>query len=110
MHCKDTILRTQNNWPYSKLIPNSGNNVAYSKCEALRMISCFEEQGIPVLGGDVFLLKDNIPSLTYDNWYCDKNPQESNQEYVIRSCKKAYEYVSTYNSADSIEVLFSLVH
>ena len=26
MHCKDTILRTQNNWPYSKLIPNSGKN------------------------------------------------------------------------------------
>ena len=26
MHCKDTILRTQNNWPYSKLIPNSGNS------------------------------------------------------------------------------------
>ena len=25
MHCKDTILRTQNNWPYSKLIPNSGS-------------------------------------------------------------------------------------
>ena len=24
MHCKDTILRPQNNWPYSKLIPNSG--------------------------------------------------------------------------------------
>lgn len=24
MHCKDTILRTQNNWLYSKLIPNSG--------------------------------------------------------------------------------------
>lgn len=48
------------------------NDVAYSKCEALRMISCLEEQGIPVLGGDVFLLKDNIPSLTFDNWYCDK--------------------------------------
>lgn len=86
------------------------NNVAYSKCEALRMIGCFEEQGIPVLGGDVFLLKDNIPSLTYDNWYCDKNPQESDQEYVIQSCKKAYEYVSTYNSADSNKVLFSLVY
>ena len=26
MHCKDTILRTQNNWPYSKLIPNSGRD------------------------------------------------------------------------------------
>ena len=25
MHCKDTILRTQNNWPYSKFIPNSGS-------------------------------------------------------------------------------------
>lgn len=78
--------------------------------EALRMIGCFEEQGIPVLGGDVFLLKDNIPSLTYDNWYCDKNPQESDQEYVIRSCRKAYEYVSSYNSDDSNKALFSLVH
>ena len=27
MHCKDTILRTQNNWPYSKFIPNSGKEV-----------------------------------------------------------------------------------
>lgn len=86
------------------------NDVAYPKYEALRMISRFEEQGIPVLGGDVFLLKDNIPSLTYDNWYCDKNPQELNQEYVIRSCKKAYEYVSTYKSDDSNKVLFTLVY
>lgn len=86
------------------------NNVAYSKCEALRMISRFEEQGIPVLGGDVFLLKDNAPILTFDNWYCDKNPQESDQEYIIRSCKKAYEYVSNYDSNDFNKVLFSLVH
>ena len=27
MHCKDTILRTQNNWPYSKFIPNSGKRM-----------------------------------------------------------------------------------
>jgi len=31
MHCKDTILRTQNNWPYSKLIPNSGNDYELKK-------------------------------------------------------------------------------
>ena len=31
MHCKDTILRTQNNWPYSKLIPNSGSNLIDKK-------------------------------------------------------------------------------
>ena len=30
MHCKDTILRTQNNWPYSKFIPNSGNYGKYT--------------------------------------------------------------------------------
>lgn len=85
-------------------------DVAYPKREALRMINCFKEQGIPVLGGDVFLLKGNTPILTYDNWYCDKNPQESDQEYVFRSCRKAYEYVSTYNSNDSNKVLFCLVH
>lgn len=34
MHCKDTILRTQNNWPYSKLIPNSG--MEYILIESLK--------------------------------------------------------------------------
>ena len=33
MHCKDTILRTQNNWPYSKLIPNSGIYMALTDGE-----------------------------------------------------------------------------
>lgn len=32
MHCKDTILRTQNNWPYSKLIPNSGKLYIDGRC------------------------------------------------------------------------------
>ena len=51
MHCKDTILRTQNNWPYSKLIPNSGNesssgsniNNLYSLFSGINffIISCF---------------------------------------------------------------------
>ena len=33
MHCKDTILRTQNNWPYSKLIPNSGSILTREQIE-----------------------------------------------------------------------------
>lgn len=56
MHCKDTILRTQNNWPYSKLIPNSGNYYAYlltheqccaygeSEEEALENLEVMEEE------------------------------------------------------------------
>ena len=40
MHCKDTILRTQNNWPYSKLIPNSGNNITqYTRTDQSTKIS-----------------------------------------------------------------------
>ncbi len=41
MHCKDTILRTQNNWPYSKLIPNSGN-YGYSNPVALQWFPLFQ--------------------------------------------------------------------
>ncbi len=37
MHCKDTILRTQNNWPYSKLIPNSGKECDLSFKPALKV-------------------------------------------------------------------------
>ena len=43
MHCKDTILRTQNNWPYSKLIPNSGN--------ALGDLRICEHCGFPIFEG-----------------------------------------------------------
>lgn len=43
MHCKDTILRTQNNWPYSKLIPNSGYYISWE--DYLRMVTvvCFKD-------------------------------------------------------------------
>ena len=39
MHCKDTILRTQNNWPYSKLIPNSGISYIGFKSQTVKASS-----------------------------------------------------------------------
>lgn len=75
MHCKDTILRTQNNWPYSKLIPNSGILLSLYKevkgilfsLEELSENSSFssekylykKEENISMFGGkhaDIFLL------------------------------------------------------
>ena len=49
MHCKDTILRTQNNWPYSKLIPNSG--IAHILKGNALSSSNVEYGDIPVIAG-----------------------------------------------------------
>ncbi len=47
MHCKDTILRTQNNWPYSKFIPNSG--IEYDQLTKDERDEIFTEKGVLLL-------------------------------------------------------------
>lgn len=83
------------------------NDVAYTKLAALELLLSFEKQSVPVLGGDVFLLNNDVPILTYDSWYCNRNRQETEEEYVFRSCKVAYDYISQYEAENAI---FSLVH
>ena len=50
MHCKDTILRTQNNWPYSKFIPNSGICWGMDSFNAVKVVA------ILLIFGGVYLV------------------------------------------------------
>ncbi len=56
MHCKDTILRTQNNWPYSKLIPNSGNYSVIMK-ESLNIPDYSPNMGMALKWEDGYQIK-----------------------------------------------------
>ena len=69
MHCKDTILRTQNNWPYSKLIPNSGItfNSSAQQIAPLTELAAFQQpnieaSGCTALGEALELLSQKIDS------------------------------------------------
>ena len=58
MHCKDTILRTQNNWPYSKLIPNSGKDGKIGNL--VKEIESFVDAIDPEICAEEWMIKSGV--------------------------------------------------
>lgn len=85
------------------------SNWALSKEQALEVLDRFEIEKISVLGGDVYELNEGEPESNYDNWYCDREPDESLENYVTRSIKKARAYISNYSSPNQRQEMFVLV-
>ena len=85
------------------------NNWGLAKEKALIAINELRNLSIPVLGGDVMRLENGEWTHTYDNWYCDKLPNESKERFVIRSTQAADEYVNNYDVSSDSEILFVIV-
>ena len=77
------------------------NNYALNKTNALRLLDLLAEQKVAVLGGDVYVLKNNQLSLTYDNWYSDKGSSESDDAFCSRSISETEKYIKSYTNADA---------
>jgi len=61
------------------------------------LIRALRGTDIAVLGGDVWL--ETSPgqfSPSYDNWHCDRKPNEPLLSFLVRSWNSAEEYVSAY--------------
>lgn len=84
-------------------------NWALSQQEALQVLSQFVELQIPILGGDVCEFVNGAIQYNYDNWYCDRLPNESDLDFVSRSIRKAREYIEHYNIKDSDTIFFAVV-
>jgi hypothetical protein len=81
------------------------------KDEALAFVNYLQKLQIPILGGDVYYIDDNGDiRLTYDNWYCDKMPEENNIEYYMRSIKITMDYINKYRSYQNYNLLFDIVY
>lgn len=80
-------------------------NWALSKEDAIKALDRFYELQIPILGGDVCENINGVIQYNYDNWYCDRQPNESRLDFASRSIGKAIDYINNYNS-DNIEQLF----
>jgi hypothetical protein len=74
--------------------------------DAIRLINIMLTEVVPVIGIDIFLLKNNIITFTdtYDNWYCDRIMNESFSKYTLRSCANAKRYIEDYNPKGAIPV------
>lgn len=80
-------------------------NWALSKEDAIKALDRFYELQIPILGGDVCENINGIIQYKYDNWYCDRQPNESQLDFASRSIDKARDYINNYHS-DNIEQIF----
>ena len=82
------------------------NNWALSRNDALEALSKLKSSGIAVLGGDVFVFSNGIIDQNYDNWYCERNPMESNTDFIASSIEKTRHYIEKYLDQNA---LFSLI-
>ena len=90
-----------------KLIEIGINEIAFNKSDALKVLEELEKNSIAVLGGDVYYIKNNVITLTYDNWFINRNDEEW-LLYVEKSIKKARSYIRIYDYMNS-NVYFTLV-
>ena len=65
------------------------NAYAFSKKQALNIISNFLKNNVPILGGDVYCLNKGIITNSYENWYCNLETGESQKYFIGRSCRVA---------------------
>ena len=84
-------------------------NWAFSKEKALLALGHLANLEVPVLGGDVCELTNGTIQYNYDNWYCDRLPNESYIDFVNRSINKAIEYIEQYDSNDLDKIFFVFV-
>lgn len=84
-------------------------NWSLSRPEALNALNQFLILEVPILGGDVCEIINGVLQYNYDNWYCDKLPNESNLDFVKRSIEKAREYIETYLIKRPNKIFFALV-
>ena len=55
---------------------------AFPYQEALKIVQTCKLLAIPILGGDVYSMKNSIIEYSDDNWYYNRTPDESYYDYV----------------------------
>lgn len=81
-------------------------NWALARDGAISAIKELEFIGVPILGGDVYLLVDGGAEQTYDSWYFNQEIGEPSSVFLKRSSDRARSYISNYPVNG---VLFSIV-
>jgi Immunity protein 40 len=84
-------------------------NWALSKEQALVALEDLTKLNATVLGGDVVQFVQNVPRLTYDNWFCEIEDGESTMAFAIRSLVVAKSFINGYRNLNVREPFFALV-
>ncbi len=85
------------------------NDLAWSKETAKHLINSILEDGIGVLGGDVYQVKGNSLEPLRDNWSCEPNEKESEKDCYYRSKLESLRYIEQYPVNLGEQIIFAIV-
>jgi hypothetical protein len=84
-------------------------DIAWSREHAREVLNAIRARDIAILGGDVYREQGGQLEHTYDNWHCERLPEESLAQYARRSWQHTWEYVARYPDNKAQKVFFRLV-
>lgn len=84
-------------------------DIALRREDALEAIEILGDDGVPILGGDVFFLQDDDVRLAYANWHTEKRPSEDDVAYRRRSCLETSNYIGSFPNRTGVIPLFVIV-
>jgi hypothetical protein len=90
------------------LAPHGIKNWALRKEDALLAISSLADLGIPVMGGDVYIMSGDGLKSSYDNWHINRRSEETDDEYLKRSIFLSLDYLYSCEAASG-DALFAIV-
>ena len=103
--------------PYAKLLASRGvslgllglTEVALRRDDALNAIELLASANVPVLGGDVYIERQDRIEVGLSNWYTDRQDGESPDAFASRSWDKSRAYISNFSEPPDGKALYVLV-
>jgi len=80
-------------------------NFALNRTDVLKLLRILEEQKVGVFGGGVYASENGKLSLTYDNWYTNRDASESDNSFSSRSISRASDHITSYAKTDAFFAL-----
>lgn len=84
-------------------------DMALKRQDALLAVDFLREDGISILGGDVFFQVGTALELAYANWFTEKRAGEDLDAFIKRTCLETASYIEGFPSKSGVTPLFALV-
>lgn len=81
---------------------------AFERSVCIELLDALDD-GVAVLGGDVYRETVDAIEPDYANWSCERLPGESAIEFARRSKEAARSYITRYNEPSDTTILYVLV-
>lgn len=84
-------------------------NWGLTKDQSLEALEKFSILNIAILGGDVLEKNNGQIQHNYDNWYCERLLEETENEFMTRSIEVAKNYIRNYKPQKNDKIFFVIV-